>query len=308
MAKKSGVTKQDLKVIELFRMGGRKIPAGFASKAAAATKSMLREKFEAGRAIRNQGAKLYSELKGASPIAAEDPANKKALDGLLSLHKKLAGKRLPFPKVVGGVGGFFPGSISGTVVPPFDFADSIPTVLAGVSNPVLSVSANVNGQISASAATADADTGFNGGSEYARVGIFFHPMTLGTLTISAGPTYSFAWSTNSLNTSLVTSSGEVGLTIYGMDEFGGIQPVAGGSYKLWEEMDMGQVKFDFGFNVQKSLSVSGEVGSSLIYLCFVEVDAHVVGMGWPGSLATAMASATVPSISYEFVPRLVLEA
>jgi len=33
-----------------------------------------------------------------------------------------------------------------------------------------------------------------------------------------------------------------------------------------------------------------------------------VGMGWPGSLATAMASATVPSISYEFVPRPVLEA
>jgi hypothetical protein len=30
-------------------------------------------------------------------------------------------------------------------------------------------------------------------------------------------------------------------------------------------------------------------------------------MGWPGSLAGAMASATVPSISYEFDPQPVLE-
>ena len=306
MAKKSGATKQDLRIAEFFRMGGTKIPAGFAGKAAAATKSMLRQKFDAGRGIRNQAAKLYSELKGASTVAVNDPANAKALDGLLSLHKKLAGKKLPFPKVRGGIGGFFPGTISGTVVPPFDFADSIPTVLAGPT-PVLSVSASVNGQISASAATLQT-RGFNGGSEYARVGIFFHPMTSGTLTISASPTYSFEWSTNSLNTSYVTSSGDVGLTIYGMDEFGGIQPTGGGVYESWEELTTGQIQLGFGFNVKKSLSVSGDVTPSLIYLCFVEVEAHVVGMGWPGSLATAMASATVPSISYEFVPRLVLEA
>ncbi len=307
MAKKGRATKQDLKVVELLRMGGTKIPAGFASKAAEATKALLRKRFEAGRATRNQGARLYGGLRGASTIAVNDPANKKALDGLLSLHKKLAGKKLLFPKVPGGVGGFFPGSISGTVVPPFNFADSIPTLLAGVSNPTLSVSANVNGQISASAATANADTGFNGGSEYARVGIFFHPMTLGTLTISAAPSYSFAWSTNSLNTSLVTSFGSVGLTIYGMNELGQILASAGGLYELWNEMTTGQINFNFGFDIQKSLSVSLEVGPSLIYLCFVEVDAHVVGMGWPGSLATAMASATVPSISYEFVARPVLQ-
>lgn len=307
MAKKSGLTKQDLKVLELFRMGGTKIPASLAGKAAAATKALLRERFEAGRATRNQGAKLYSGLRGASPIAVKDPANKKALDGLLSLHKKLAGTKLPFPKVPGGVGGLFPGSFSGTVVPPFNFADTIPTRLAGVSDPILSASANVNGQISASAATANAHTGFNGGSEYARVGIFFHPMTLGTLTISAAPAYSFTWSTNSLNTSLVTSFGSVGLTIYGMNEMGQILASAGGLYKTWNEMTTGQINFDFGFDIQKSLSVSLEVGPSLIYLCFVEVDAHVVGMGWPGSLATAMASATVPSISFEFAAQPVLQ-
>jgi len=32
------------------------------------------------------------------------------------------------------------------------------------------------------------------------------------------------------------------------------------------------------------------------------VFAQAMGCGWPGSLASAMASATVPSMSFEFVP------
>ena len=152
------------------------------------------------------------------------------------------------------------------------------------------------------------EEGFNGGSEYARVGIFFHPMTSGTLTISASPTYSFQWSTNSLNTSDVTSSGDVGLTIYGMNELAQILSTAGAFYELWNEIATGQIKLNFGFNVKKSLSTSLAVTRSLVYLCFVEVEAHVLGMGWPGSLATAMASATVPSISYSFDPFPVLQA
>ena len=101
----------------------------------------------------------------SAAVAVDEPANKKALDGLLGLHTKLAGRKLTFPKVPVEIGGFFPGSISGTIVPPFDFADTIPTLLANVTNPTLSASANVNGQISASAVTSQTP-GFNGGSEY----------------------------------------------------------------------------------------------------------------------------------------------
>jgi hypothetical protein len=307
MARKSGAAKQRMQAMEFLRMGGARIPAGFAGKAVAVTKSMLQERLDARNVLRKRGAKLLGGLKGASTIALNDPANKKALDGLLSWHKKLAGRKLLFPRVPAGLDGFLPGSISGTIVPPFNFADSIPTLLANVSNPTLSASASVNGQISASAVTSQTP-GFNGGSEYARVGIFFHPMTQGTLTISASPTYSFQWSTNSLNTKLVTSSGSVGLTVYGMNELAQILATAGGLYESWEELATGEIHLDFAFDVQKSLSVSLEVTPSLIYLCFVEVFAHVVGMGWPGSLATAMASATVPSISYAFDSRPVLVA
>ena len=305
MATKSVTTKQNLKIEEFLRLGGTTIPAGFASKAAAATKSMLRKQLDGQDSRLKQAAKLYSGLKGASAVAVNDPANKKALDELLGLSKKIAGTKLAFPRVHVGVGGFLPGTISGTIVPPFDFADSIPTVLAGPT-PVLSVSANVNGQISASAASLQTP-GFNGGSEYARVGIYFHPMTSGTLTISSAPTYSFEWLTNSLNTSYVGSSGAVGLTIYGLTDLFQIGGTAGIDYVSWQEYTTGQINLGYGFNVTKSASVSLEVTPAQVYICFVEVDASAVGLGWPGSLASAMVSATVPSISYEFTPRLVVE-
>ena len=307
MARTSRATKQQMQAMEFLRMGGMRIPADFTGKAAAVTKSMLQKKVDAGIVRRKQGSKLLGQLKGASTVAVNDPANKKALDGLLSWHKKLAGTKLSFPKVPAGVGGFFPGRISGTIVPPFNFADSIPALLANVSNPTLSASASVNGQISASAVSSQT-RGFNGGSEYSRVGIFFHPMTPGTLTISASPTYSFQWSTNSLNSSLVTSSGSVGLTIYGMTDMAQILATAGDLYESWQEPATGEINLDFGFDLQKSLSVSLSVTPSLVYICFVEVFAFVMGVGWPGSLATAMASATVPSISYAFESQPVLTA
>ncbi|MGA2418527.1 MAG: hypothetical protein ABSG69_00470 [Candidatus Acidiferrum sp.] len=302
MAKTSAATKEQLQFAELLRLGGKKIPAGLAGKAAAASKALRQKQFNAATDKRRRAAKLQSEVSGAAPAGT----NKKVLDEILSQHKRLASKKLAFPKVPVGIGGIWPGTISGTALPPFDFADTIPTILAGAT-PTLSVSASVNGQISASAATVQ--SGFNGGSEYARVGIFFHPTAPGTLTISSSPTYSFEWVTNSLGSSFVDSEGSVGLDIYGMNELGEILSSTGANYKSWQELATGQVNLDFGSDITGSLSVSLEVNPGQVYLCFVEVDAHVAGDGWMGipnnqSLAVAMASATVPSISYEFRPLL----
>jgi hypothetical protein len=40
---------------------------------------------------------------------------------------------------------------------------------------------------------------------------------------------------------------------------------------------------------------------------FIEAETHVEGVGWPGSLAGAVLSVTVPSITYDFQMRQVLE-
>jgi hypothetical protein len=300
MAKRSGTTRRDLEVMEFFRLGGKKIPAGFAGKALAATKTLRRRQMGAVQGMQSEGTKLFTRLKGESAVAVDDPANKKTLEQIVSLHRKLAAKKLRFPKIRGDIGWISPGTISGSIAPPFNFADTIPAAISG--NTELSASANVDGQIGASAVTAEA--GPNNGSEYARVGFFFHPMTQGTLSISASPTYSFEWSTNSLNNTPVTSSGDVGLTVYGMNELAQILSTAGSTYTSWQQDTTG-VQFNFGFDLQNSLSVSLPVTPAQIYLCFVEVFAQAMGCGWPGSLASAMASASVPSISFEFVPLVV---
>ena len=64
MAKKSRPTKQQLKQLELLRMGGIKIPAGFASKAAAVTKARLQQNMNAASAMQKPGAKLFGQLNG----------------------------------------------------------------------------------------------------------------------------------------------------------------------------------------------------------------------------------------------------
>jgi hypothetical protein len=299
MAKANRAARRDLEVMEFLRLGGRRISAGFAGKALAATKSLRRQQLGAAQGMRAEQAKLFGRLKNASVMAGNDPTDKRILEQILGLHRRLAAKKLRFPKVAGGASWISPGTISGVMVPPFEFADTIPPMPFG--NPELSASANVNGQIAASAVTAE--SGVNNGSEYAKVGFFFHPMTQGTLTVSASPSYSFEWSTNSLNNAPVTSSGDVGLTVYGMNELAQILSTAGSYYKTWDQTATG-LQFDFGFDLQNSLSVSLQVNPSQIYLCFVEVFAQVFGAGWPvpGSLASAMASASVPSMSFEFVP------
>jgi hypothetical protein len=307
MAKKGGMAKHDLEVAEFLRLGGRKIPAGLAAKArAAAMKSTLPKKPGAGTDLRVQGAKLYGELKGASPIAVDDPANRGPLEAILRLHKKVASKKLAFPVVLPG-GGPVSVVFSGPLGPPFDFADSAlilginPNGTFEVGNPTRLGTANVNGQISASAVTPE--TGESAGGELAQVGSYFCPPGPGTLTISASPTYSFEFLTNSLNTAPVYAEGWIELIISGVDEQGdqvwaenlyGVDP-------LFYGYQSGQIQSGFQFGVQESVSASLAVTPSFLYSCYVRVTVEVAGEGWPGSLAVAMVSATVPSISYEFV-------
>jgi hypothetical protein len=295
MAKKNVPTKQDCDVIKFLRVGGGKIPAGLIAKARAVTKSTMQKKLNVATNRRLEGAKLYGELKGGSPIAVDDPANRKTLDAILRLHRTVASKRLPFPKVTAPFGGFPPGSIvfSGTRVPPFDFASP-----DSGSAPTFST-ANTNGQISANVATPE--SGSSSGLEVAQVGIQFSPPVAGTLTISTTPSYSYEWSTNSLNTTPVQAFGSIMLLISAVNPPVGAQSGIEDVEPIFFQCVSGQIQFDFEFGVQQPFSASMAVNPALEYLCSVVVTAAAMGEGWPGSLAVAMVSATVPSISYSFV-------
>jgi hypothetical protein len=299
MAKKRNLTKHDLERTAFLRLGGRKIAASLAAKGKASMKSTPLENLETRTNLRMQGAKLYRHLKGGSPIAVDDPANRKTLDAILRLHKKVASKKLPFPKVTVPSGGFVPVTLSGTAVPPFDFVGTLAQTLDG--NPVLSDSANKNGQISAGVVTPETGGVYgNYGVSQAEVGIHFTPPVPGILKISANPTYSFQELTNSLNNASVAAVGIVYVHLRGQNNLGEIEDSVGDYVHIFDETTSGQLQFNFKFGVQQAVSVSAFVTPSLLYWCSVGVLVDALGMGWPGSLAVSIMSATVPSISYEF--------
>ena len=203
------------------------------------------------------------------------------------------------PRVAAEVGGLFPGTISVKETPPFDYAITIPTVIAG--NPVISGAANTNGQLNGSAVTPRA--GRSAGSWYSEMGLFFHPLAAGRLRLSTSPSFSFQWWTNSLRPQhLVRSFGHAGLGVFTLDRVGNVGTVGVGPahLKLWDEQATQEIRFDFGSVASTPLSLEFEVNPTLIYCLFVSLNVHVQGAGWPGSLAGSVVSVIVPSFSYDF--------
>lgn len=256
--------------------------------------------------VRQRQARLLDEIQGSHLRHGDDPKKAKAIAGLLASHEKLAAQQLVPPVVKGGIGVTLAGEISATLVPPFDFDVVIPTQLAGPPADISGSSSKVTGQMSASAVSSSTH-GFGGGSMYTTVGIYFHPPTAGTLSVSVKPKFSFQRWTNSLGTSPVRSFGSVGLTVFGVDvasqttgNVGTIVSTAGAMIFNWDTSLAGQIDFDVGFDREGSAATSLVVNHTLVYLLFVDADVHVEGVGWPGSLAGAKLSVTVPSISYDY--------
>jgi hypothetical protein len=295
-----------------FFPGGKGIPDEVAQKCVADIQERRKAQLDRLIAARQEMTKYWSDIRKSSTSGSSDPETERALEGLLGAHRKLAAQKLAAPKIHGGIGLPRPGSISATVIPPFDFNVQIPTVLAG-NQPTITGSADKNsGQMTVSCSTAT-EPGFNGGSMYTTVGIYFHPSVPGTLTVTATPKYSFQWWTNSIPpSSVVRSTGSGSVTIYGVDvasqttgATGTIISTANEQFFGWDENQLDQINLDFGFDLETTATTQIKVDHTLVYLLFVDIEAGVEGVGWPGSLAGAEMSATVPSISYDFEPTLV---
>jgi hypothetical protein len=132
--------------VEFFR-GGKAIPENLVRRCIADVREKRTAQLERASATRRQMAKYLSQLQKSSGPDQSDPHTAKALDGLLGMHKKLAGQKLAVPKMPGGLGGILSGTISATVVPPFDYDVTIPTVIDG--DPTVTLSADKDtGQMS----------------------------------------------------------------------------------------------------------------------------------------------------------------
>jgi len=296
MARQKGKSRE-AGVLKFLRTGGERMPADLKGRRLAAAQETLRQRVTR-EGVGQRGAKLWGALQEPAAPVGDDPADARALDGLLALHKKLAGTKVAAPRVAAEVGGIFPFTVSVKETPPFDYAMTIPTVIEG--NPVISGAANTNGQLNGSAVTSM--QGRSAGSWYSEMGLFFHPLATGRLRLSSSPSFSFQFWTNSLKPQhFVRSFGHAGLGVFALDRVGN---VAGGvnpaHLKLWDEQATQQIRFDFGSVESTPLSVELEVNPTLIYCLFVSLSVHVIGRGWPGSLAGSVISVAVPSFSYEF--------
>jgi hypothetical protein len=290
------------------RTGGRNVPADSAGKAEAVMKAVMIKERASRIELLRQAAELYGRLRDRSQTAVDDPANRETLDAILQLYKGVANTKLSFPKVTPPP--FF--EFSGTWLPEFDFA--YPEIPQPYGNPTESYTALKNGQISASVETSESPlpAQISSGTVFAAVGCNFPPPQMlplpmpGILTISASPTYSFEWVTNSLNSAaFVYVDGSITLQICEQNDAGASVAYAQDFQQIFLEATPGQLQFDFQFDIQKSLSTSMNVNPGVTYCCQVIVEAAAAGLGWPPSLATAMVSATVPSISYKFVGDIV---
>jgi hypothetical protein len=299
----------------LQSLRGKAPPRNVVHQALANMQAQRDDELEKGSANQRQMAKHFDQVQQLPNINTKDPGVSRSLDGLLALHKKFSKQKLLAPKVPGDVGGMLPGRISANVVAPFDFDHVLFGTGTNSNIATREATANrLNGQIHLSAITVP-NKGFGGGSAYGVVGLYFHPIGSGVLTFRAAPKYSYQWWTNSIRpTALVKSHGHVSLVIYGVDAYAGttgevgtIVSVASTNLFIWNEEETNQVRFDFKFDLQTAGSVSMNVNHTLVYYMFVESQVGVHSVGWPGSVAGAKMSITVPSIAYDYELHPVLQ-
>jgi len=295
MATTTSGMRSQRKALELLR--GGKMPDAFLRRRIADVKRTMTARFQEKEAIDKQYARYWGQIHKA-PKTDPGPRVTQAMNGLLGIHKKLARNKLTPPEILGGIGGVLAGRFGATVVPPFDYAFTIPFLNYG--NPSLTGSANKNtGQISGSAVSDFQAASF--GTMYTEMGIYFHPIFgPANLYVSAHPAFSIEWWTNSLFAdSTVVSLGEGALGIYAQQ--GEIGPSTGGfaPFDSWDEEMTQQVRFDFGSNPHIPVAVEAQVDPSFNCAIFVSTVNHVQNVGWPGSLAGSMMSVTLPSITFE---------
>ncbi len=298
MRKKSMGTGSRGAALEFLR-GGKTVPEGLVRRRMADVKRRVKARFEEKNALQRQAAQYWSRIQ--KPIG-EDAEAARAVDGLRGIDERLAKRKLIVPAAPREVAGILAGSYSVRVTPPYDYAFAGSSfVFPPVGNPDSAASADKNsGQLSCSIATDHANPSY--GSPYAEMGIYFHPLFgPAILRVWANPAFAFSWWANSI--SAASPAGSFG---HGWLEIWILQ--AGGSGPLywrfqdfasWDVYAKQELEFDFGSNPGSAVFGQLQVDPSYVYGLSVSCECEATGSGWPGSLAGANLSITVPSITFE---------
>ena len=273
--------------------GGKLAETAARSKFARVRRRWLAEIGEES-ATRRQAGKYFDKL--AAPLEHDDDA----IAGLRRITERLAKRKLAAPRRVFVPPGVW-GSYTLRFAPPYRGLGTyvVGQISSVTGNPTISATGVDNlGQLSCSVYT-DFDSP-SAGTASNLMGVYFKPVfSRATARIYFESEFSFAWVVNSIQNKLADSRAQGLIQLFQYDS-GFVQPaLRTGAFIGWSMVAQNELDFDFISETGPTWYLEAPVSSSHFYFVVISLTCTASGEGWPGSLAGASATVTVPSISVE---------
>ena len=280
-----------------FLQGGS-LPESDVKRHLADLKRKLALEFHEKTILRQQAAKHASQM--APPAEGTDsPKAARALRELRQLTEKLSKRKLTAPRKL-----IVPPTASwGTYTLKFTpWYSGLGTYAVGqieskTGDPTVSALGNDGlGQLSCNVAT-----NFDSPSSATAsnlMGVQFKPIfSQATLRVSFESEIAFSWYVNSIQNKESISEAQGLIELYQYDG-AFIQPsLRRGAFLGWSEVGLNNLDFDFVSEAGPTWSLEAPISSSHWYFVVISLTCSATGTGWPGGLAGANATVTVPSIT-----------
>jgi hypothetical protein len=294
MPKASRASQSQERAFELLR--GGKVPGGAGQRLMADLKRNLSARLKKKSAIRRQAAEHLGRIE--RPIADNAKAAR-ALSGLREITDRLAKQKLVMPRTAALAGGIIAGSYTLRFTPPYTaLGESTEPGTVGVfyGNPTGSVSADPDlGQLNCSIATDFKSP--SSGSAMGVMGVYFRPI-LGSATARVwfSSEIGLSWWVNSIGPEACAGwQGLIELYQYN----GAFTSLTRGAFLGGAEDAVNALNFDFVSYPGPTWYLKAPVSSEHFYFVVISLSCSATGAGWPGSLAGAITSVIVPSITVE---------
>jgi hypothetical protein len=298
MSKPAKAKSKQLSEFE-FLQGGQP-PEGALKTHLAELKKSLGAEMKEKLAVRQKAAKYLSQI--SAPATAPPGAKaEQAISGLRALTDQLAKQRAAKPQKffippITAWGQytllFTPDAYARSVLAPYSFGE-----VSETGNPTISATGNeVLGELLCSVETNYSSP--SSGTASNLLGVVFKPIfNQATVRISFVSQLSFWWYVNSIQNKESVSEAQGLIELY---EYDGafIRPaLRRGAFLGWSEVGFNSLDFDVVNEAGPTWTLEAPVTSSLWYFIVVSLSCSASGTGWPGGLAGANATVTVPSIT-----------
>jgi len=294
---------------EFESLQGGKLPQGDVERHLTDLSTKLDAEAKERASLRQEAAKYFSEME--PPARADDAKATHAIEGLRGITERLAQQRLVAPRkvIVPPITAWGTYTLKFTPWYWYMGTYSVGTISSVTGNPTISATGvDTLGQLSCSVSTnfdsASAGTASN------LMGVYFKPLfNEATVRVTFESEIAFSWYVNSIRNKEALSEAQGLIQLYQYDG-AFVQPaLRRGAFLGWSEDGLNSLDFDVVNEVGPTWALEAPVSSNHWYFVVISLSCTASGSGWPGSLAGASATVTVPAINVEVTAKpVVLEA